>query len=37
MNDFDYELFRPNIVIDYDSPYVEDEILQARIENVMLR
>ena len=27
LNDFDYEIFRPNIVIDYDTPYVEEEIM----------
>ena len=37
LNDFDYELFRPNIVIDYDTPYVEEEIMQARIGNILLR
>ena len=28
---FDYELFRPNIVIDYNSAYSEEEIFQSRI------
>ena len=36
-NNFDYELFRPNIVIDYDKPYIEEEITEARIQNIMLR
>lgn len=37
LNDFDFELFRPNIVIDSNEPYMEEEIMEARIENIMLR
>lgn len=37
LNDFDEQLFRPNIVIDYGEPYVEEEFYQARIANMMLR
>ena len=37
MNDFDSELFRPNVVIDFDVPYSEEEIMEARIENILLR
>ena len=35
--DFDYNLFRPNIVIDYDEPFSEELIYQSRIENIMMR
>ena len=37
VNSFDETLFRPNIVINTEVPYLEEEIYQARIGNMLLR
>ena len=37
INDFDAEMFRPNIVIDSKVPYSEDEFFEARINNILVR
>ena len=36
-NDFVYHIFRPNILIDVEPAYVEEEICLARASDIMLR
>ena len=36
-NDFDHTTFRPSILIDEDPAYIEEEIFQARIANILFR
>jgi uncharacterized protein YcbX len=37
INNFDHSIFRPNILIDQEPAYCEEEIYEARIENMLVR
>lgn len=37
INDFDHNHFRPNILIDQEPAYCEEEMQQFRIENMLVR
>lgn len=36
-NSFDHTQFRPSVLIDSDPAYVEEEIFQARVQNIFFR
>ena len=37
INNFDHSIFRPNILIDQEPAYCEEEMYEARIENMLIR